>query len=338
MDLNVFWFVTLGVLLTGYAILDGFDLGVGIVYLLGREDRERRLFLNAIGPLWDGNEVWLVTFGGALFAAFPAAYATAFSGFYTAFMALLFALIFRAVSIEFRSKRESRAWRGFWDVSFSAASALATLLFGVAVGNCILGIPIGPDGEFAGSFPGLLRPYPLLVGLLALAAFAMHGCAYLGLKTEGELQARVRQWTWHAFGIFLVLYLMATIYTLIRVPSAARHLETSPWGWGVVLLNILAVGNIPRALFRGRPLQVFLSSSAAIAALTVLFGFALFPNLLVSSLNPDWSLTIYNAASSDKTLRIMRTIAFLGMPFVLAYTAIIYWIFRGKVELGKFSY
>src|SRR5512143_3110867 len=166
MDLNLLWFILLGVLLAGYAILDGFDLGVGILHLGARNDRERRVFMNSIGPLWDGNEVWLVTFGGALLAAFPNAYATAFSGFYLAFVLLLFALIFRAVSMEFRSKREGRVWRGFFDWSFFVASALASLLFGVAVGNCMKGIPVGADQEYAGTFWDLLHPYPVLVGLL----------------------------------------------------------------------------------------------------------------------------------------------------------------------------
>ncbi|HQU34827.1 MAG TPA: cytochrome d ubiquinol oxidase subunit II, partial [Thermoanaerobaculaceae bacterium] len=179
MDLHLFWFALLGVLLTGYAILDGFDLGVGIVHLAARRDDERRVLLNAIGPLWDGNEVWLVTFGGALFAAFPRAYAAAFSAFYLPFMLLLFALIFRAVSIEFRSKRESAAWRRFWDGAFFTASALATFLMGVAVGDSMLGIPIGPDGDYTGGVTDLLRPYALLVGVLAVATFALHGSIYL---------------------------------------------------------------------------------------------------------------------------------------------------------------
>jgi cytochrome d ubiquinol oxidase subunit II len=337
-DLNIFWFILLGILLSGYAILDGFDLGVGILYMSVRKDEERRLLMNSIGPLWDGNEVWLVTFGGALFAAFPHAYATVFSGFYTAFMALLFALIFRAVSMEFRSKKESLAWRRFWDGSFFAASALAAFLFGVAVGNAMRGMPIGKDMEYQGTFASLLHPYPILVGLFVVATFAMHGSIYLYLKTEGQLQERIHGWMWRTFGIFLVFYLFTTIYTLIEVPLATRNFREHPWIWIVIALNILAIGNIPRAIYLNRPGYAFASSCATIAALTFLFGVALFPELIHSSLNPDWSLNIYNAASSQKTLRIMRNIAFLGLPFVLAYTAVIYWVFRGKVQLGKFSY
>jgi cytochrome d ubiquinol oxidase subunit II len=338
MDLNTIWFILLGVLLAGYAILDGFDLGVGILHLGAKNDHERRVFMNSIGPLWDGNEVWLVTFGGALFAAFPHAYATVFSGFYTAFMVLLFALIFRAVSMEFRSKRESPAWRKFWDVSFCAASALATLLFGVAVGNAMRGMPIGADMEFQGTFADLLHPYALLVGLFAVATFAMHGSIYLYLKTEGELHERIREWMWRTFGVFLVFYLLTTIYTLVDIPRATANFRLHPPAWGVVVLNVLAIANIPRAIHLRKAGYAFASSCATIAALTFLFGIALFPDLVHSSLNAEWSLTVYNAASSAKTLRIMLVIAALGMPFVLAYTLVIYRVFRGKVQLGKFSY
>jgi len=338
MDLNQFWFVTLGVLLAGYAILDGFDLGVGILHLGARNDTERRIFMNSIGPLWDGNEVWLVTFGGALFAAFREAYATAFSGFYLAFMLLLFALIFRAVSMEFRSKRDSAAWRGVFDVCFCGASTLAALLFGVAVGNCIKGVPIGADHELHIALLGLLTPYPVLVGLFTVAMFAMHGSIYLYLKTTGDLQKRIHGWMWRTFGVFLVLYLLTTIYSLVQIPNATRNFNAHPWVWVVVVLNVLAIANIPRAIYLSRPFYAFISSSASIAAFVFLFGVALYPDLLVSSLNPEWSLNIYNAASSHKTLQIMQIIAFLGMPFVLAYTCVIYWVFRGKVEIGKFSY
>jgi cytochrome bd ubiquinol oxidase subunit II len=337
-DLHALWFVLLGVLLAGYAILDGFDLGVGILHLSVRKEEERRILMNSIGPLWGGNEVWLVTFGGALFAAFPNAYATVFSGFYTAFMVLLFALIFRAVSIEFRSKLDAPAWRMFWDVSFCAASTVATLLFGVAVGNAMRGMPIGADGEFRSRFVDLLPPYALLVGCFTVALFAMHGSIYLHLKTEGELQKKIHGWMWWAFGFFLVTYIFTTIFTLVDVPLATRNFHAHPWMWLVVVLNVLAVANIPRAIYLGRPGYAFASSCATVAALTFLFGVALFPDLVHSSLSPDWSLTIYNAASSEKTLVIMATIAALGMPFVLAYTAVIYRVFRGKVQLGKSSY
>lgn len=338
MDIHIFWFFLMGVLLTGYAILDGFDFGVGMLHPLARSDEERRLVMNSIGPLWDGNEVWLVTFGGALFAAFPVAYAASFSGFYVPFTLLLFALIFRAVSLEFRSKRQHRHWRGFWDWAFFAASLLAALLFGIAVGNAVQGVPLGPDHQFVGGTLDLLTPYPILVGVMVVATFAMHGAIYLYLKTEGELQERIHGWMWRTFGLFLVTYLLTTIYTLILVPHATENFREIPLAWVVVVLNILAVANVPRAIHKGKPFAAFLSSAAAIAALSFLFGMAIFPNMLVSSIDPAYNLTLYNAASSEKTLRIMRLIAFIGMPFVIAYTTVIYWVFRGKVKLGTHSY
>lgn len=338
MDLNLLWFILLGVLLAGYAILDGFDLGVGILHLGARGDRERRVMMNSIGPLWDGNEVWLITFGGALFAAFPHAYATAFSAYYLAFMLLLFALIFRAVSMEFRSKHESPRWRSFFDYCFFGASTLATLLFGVAVGNSMIGIPVGADMEYTGGFFNLLGPFPILVGVFTVALFAMHGSMYLYLKTEGDFQKRIHGWTWRAFFVFLALFIATTVYAALAVPLATFNFQQHPWAWIVVILNVLAIANIPRAIHHGRPLRAFLTSCCSVAAFVFLFMVALYPNLIVSSLDPDWNLTIRNAASSQKTLWIMAIIAFLGMPFVLAYTTIIYRVFRGKVKLGKFSY
>ncbi len=338
MDLNLLWFVLLGVLLVGYAVLDGFDLGVGMLHLGARGDMERRIVLNSIGPIWDGNEVWLVTFGGALFAAFPEAYATAFSGFYIAFMAVLFALIFRAVSIEFRSKVHSVRWRAIWDVAFCASSFLASLLFGVAVGAAMIGIPLNQRGVFVGNFFDQLELYPIVVGLMAVAMFRMHGAIYLYLKTEGALQQRAAHWMWQGFGLFLTLYLFTTILTLVMVPRATANFERWPWAWAVVLLNVLAIANIPRSIYLKKAGMAFLSSCATITTFIALFGIALFPNLITSNPSPENSLTIYNAASSPRTLAIMALIAAIGVPFVLSYTAIIYWTFRGKVNLDQHSY
>jgi len=337
-DLNLLWFVLLGILLAGYAILDGFDLGVGILHPAARNEKERRLMINSIGPLWDGNEVWLVTFGGAMFAAFPNAYATVFSGFYIAFMMLLFALIFRAVSLEFRGKRDSQAWKRFWDYSFFGASFLATFLFGVAAGNALIGIPIDAGGIYTGSFFNLIRPFPILVGLLTVSFAIMHGAIYLYLKTEGELQQLVHRWMWRGFGLTLICYMLATIFTLSMVPHAINNFREHSWTWIIVVLTVLAFANIPRAIFLGRPFYAFLSSSWTILALVFLFSLTLFPNLVVSSSAPDFNLNIYNAASSPKTLGIMAIIALIGMPFVLAYTTAIYWTFRGKVKITEHSY
>jgi len=338
--LQLTWFVLLGVLMAGYAILDGFDLGVGILHLFARNDTERRIFMSSIGPIWDGNEVWLVVFGGATFAAFPNAYAAAFSGFYLGFMLLLCCLIFRGVSMEFRSKRPSRLWRGAWDVAFSASSTLATFLFGVVVGNCMRGLPLGAYGDFSRPLylTDLLNPYSILTGLFAVSAFAMHGSIYLYLKTEGQLQVRIKGWMWRTFFLFLAAYLVLTAWTLTALPGSTANFARHSWLWVVPVLNVLAIANVPRAIYQGRPFDAFLSSSAAIAAFTFLFGAALFPNLIVSSEGAAYSLTVSRAASSEKTLELILVVAVLGMPFVLAYTAAVYWVFRGKVKLNHPSY
>jgi cytochrome d ubiquinol oxidase subunit II len=338
MDLNVIWFVLLGVLLTGYAVLDGFDLGVGMLHPLARGDDERRAFIATIGPIWDGNEVWLVTFGGALFAAFPEAYATIFSGFYIVFMLVLLALIGRAVSLDFRSKTESLVWRKTWDVVFCAASTLATLLFGVGVGNAMIGVPLDERGIYTGGFFNLLNPYSLAVGLLAVAMFLMHGAIYLHLKTTGPLQARISKWMWRTFACFVVMYVLVTAFTLAAVPRATEPFRSYPLAWIVVIVNVAAVLSIPYALYREWSGRAFLASCTTICALVLLLGFALFPNLVASHPSPANSLTIYNAASSQKTLQIMLIIAVIGMPFVVAYTSIIYWVFRGRVEVGQSGY
>lgn len=337
-DLNTIWFILVGVLFTGYAILDGFDLGVGALHLIARSDEDRRVFLNAIGPVWDGNEVWLVTGGGALFAAFPMVYATVFSGFYLAFMLLLVALIFRAVAIEFRSKQPMAWWRTMWDYAFAAGSVLSAFLIGVAMGNVTRGIPLDAQHEFAGSFLGLLHPYPLLMGLTTTALFAMHGAIYLLMKTEGALHERVRKWINPAIINFVVLYVIFTLATLLYVPHITEAIKQEPWFFGVVIAAVLAIANVPRCVTMGKDFQAFLSSCGAMVCLMTLFGVGMYPNLVYSFPTPENSLTITNAASSQKTLQIMLTIAGIGIPIVLAYSFSIYWIFRGKVKMGKMSY
>lgn len=337
-DLNLTWFILLGVLFTGYAILDGFDLGVGILHLFIKGDNNRRIFINSIGPVWDGNEVWLVTGGGALFAAFPDVYATLASGFYLAVFLLLFSLIFRAIAIEFRSKEPMGWWRQAWDVSFCVSSVFTSILFGVVVGNLVWGIPLGADKEFAGTFLGLLHPYALLVGVTTLALFMMHGSIYLVMKTEGALHDTVRGWVNNCIIFFIICYAITTMATLVYLPDMAHRIRHYPVFFIVPVLNMLAIANIPRAIFHGKDFQAFLSSCAAMGALIFLFGVGIFPNLVPSHPLPEYSLSIYNAASSQKTLGIMFTIALIGMPFVLGYTGAIYWIFRGKVKLTEESY
>jgi cytochrome d ubiquinol oxidase subunit II len=337
-DLNLIWFVLLGVLLAGYAVLDGFDLGVGTLHLLARGDDERQVFIATIGPVWDGNEVWLVTFGGALFAAFPEAYATVFSGFYIVFMLVLLALIARAVSLDFRSKIKSAAWRQTWDVVFCLSSTLATLLFGVGVGNAMIGVPLNERGIYVGGFLNLLNPYALSVGLLAITMFVMHGSIFLHLKTTGKLQERIYRWTWRTYGAFLVMYVVVTVATWIAVPRATAPFQSNPIAWLIVAVNLVAALGIPYALYRHRSGWAFAASCQTVCAFVLLMGLALYPNLVTSNPDIENSLTIYNAASSQKTLTIMLIIAAIGMPFVLTYTTIIYWVFRGRVEVGSRAY
>lgn len=338
MDLNTIWFILVGVLFTGYAMLDGFDLGVGALHLFVRKDEDRRVFLNSIGPVWDGNEVWLVTGGGALFAAFPFAYATVFSGFYLAFMGLLCALIFRAVAIEFRSKEEWWWWRQMWDVSFSLGSIASGLLIGVAMGNILIGIQLDETGNYVGGFWALLNPYALLLGVTTVALFMMHGSIYLVMKTEGELQERVRGWVNRTIGIFLFFYIVLNVATLIYAPHLLEIVRERPWILGVFVLNVLVVMNIPRENHKGNDFRAFLSSCASMGLLMALFGMTVYPNMVLSMPNPELSLTIYNAASTPKTHMIMLIIAIIGLPIVLAYTASVYFIFRGKVKLDRHSY
>lgn len=337
--LPIIWYLLLAFLLAGYAVLDGFDFGIGILHPLARNEQERRIAISAIAPIWDGNEVWLVTFGGALFAAFPEAYATVFSGLYIPFMLVLLALIFRAVSIEFRSKIASDRWRRLWDWGFFGSSLLASLLFGIAVGNGLTGIPLNERGLYSGGFFTLLTPYALLTGMLTAALFAMHGCLFLYLKTpDGSFRQRLRNWMWHTWGVFLVLYMLATMYTLLAVPTAVPNFTRFPWVGALAVISVLAIANIPRAIYTNKAGQAFISSCVTIVMLIAIAATALFPNLVIAGNDPALSLTIWRAASSDKTLQTMLVIALIGMPFVLAYTVAIYWTFRGQVEPDQSGY
>ena len=259
------WYALVGILLTGYAILDGFDLGVGALHLFTKKDEHRRLMLNSIGPVWDGNEVWLVTGGGALFAAFPEVYATVFSGFYNAFILLLFALIFRAVAIEFRSKQPMLWWRRMWDVSFSRREHPGQLPDGRRVRQHRLGRSARRPARVLRRVSGLLNPFALLVGVTTVALFMMHGAIYVVLKTEGELHDLVRGWVNNAIIFFVICYATTTMATLLYLPHMAEHLQgvsrrCSSCRWA----TMLAIANIPREIHHGRDFIAFLSSCAAI--------------------------------------------------------------------------
>ena len=338
MDLNLIWFILVGVLFSGYAILDGFDLGVGALHLFAKGDNERRLMINSIGPVWDGNEVWLLTGGGAIFAAFPDVYATLASGFYLAVLLLIFSLIFRAVAVEFRSKQPFAWWRRSWDAAFCVASVLVAVLLGVIVGNLIRGIPLGADKEFHGTFLGLLNPYGVLCGVTVLSACMMQGSIYAALKTEGEFHDKVRYWVKNCVIFFVICSVILTMATMLYVPAMVKRLWLYPVLFLVPIIKLLAIANIPRCISQGRYFFAFFSSSVVIVLFIFHFGLGIFPNMVFSNPGSQYSLTIYNASSSPKTLGIMLVIALIGMPVVIAYTSSIYWIFRGKVKLDEHSY
>jgi len=336
--LQVIWFVLFGVLVAGYAVLDGFDLGVGALSLLRRDADDRRLMINAIGPVWDGNEVWLLTAGGALFAAFPPVYATVFSGFYLALMLLLLALIFRAVSMEFRGKVESARWRRLWDLGFGLGSLLPAVLFGVAVGNVMRGIPLDADGYFAGTFLSLLNPFALATGLLSLAAFVTHGAIYMGLKSDGALRESMRRTASRAWIGWVALYVVATIGTFFAAPHLFDGVLANPLTWVAFLVLLSALVFVPVAVKGDRLGRALVASGAALVAMIGLVGIGLYPNLVPALGEPAASLTIAAHSSSERTLTTMLVIAGIGMPIVLAYTAFIYKTFKGKARIGEDSY
>jgi cytochrome d ubiquinol oxidase subunit II len=338
MDLQTVWFLLVGVLFAGYAVLDGMDLGVGVLHLLARTDDHRRVLLNAIGPVWDGNEVWLITGGGALFAAFPAVYATVFSGFYLAMVLLLLALILRAVSIEFRGLGAGRAWRTTWDVGFAVVSVLAAFVIGVALGNVAWGIPLDSGQSFAGTFASLFHPYALLVGVTTVALFAVHGGNYLLVKTEGQLHDQVRRWVWPAIWCFLAALAVTTAVTFLYAPHLTAAVRSAPAVMLVALATLLAVAEVPREVHAGHHFRAWLASGAVTVGLLALVGLDLYPVMVLNARDLASSLTAYNASSSPQTLRIMLVIAGVGMPLVVAYTAAVYWLFRGKVKIDRTSY
>ncbi|MCP4674580.1 MAG: cytochrome d ubiquinol oxidase subunit II [Deltaproteobacteria bacterium] len=335
--LQVVWFLLVGVLFTVFAILDGFDLGVGFWYLGSKGDKERRTLLNAVGPVWDGNEVWLLTGGGALFAAFPPVYASVFSGFYLAMMLLLLALISRAVSLEFRSKEESTTWRSTWDVVFSVSSILGGLLFGVALGNILRGITLNEAGDYTGTFLALLNPYALLIGVLGLTMLAFHGANFIVLKAPGDLAVRARRWSLGAGMVYLALYIVASGVTIATQPHLMENFSFAPVLWAI---PILALAFIAAALFfskNDKPGKAFLFSSLSIAGMMGVTGAALFPRFVPALGSPELSLTAANSSSSELTLKTMFILAVIGVPIVLAYTIWVYKAFGGKVDVDQES-
>jgi cytochrome d ubiquinol oxidase subunit II len=340
MSLADLWFVLFVAIIAGYLVLDGFDLGVGMLHpFAARQDRERRIVLNSIGPIWDGNEVWLVVGGGVLFAAFPVVYAALFSGFYWALMFVLIFLILRTVSIEFRSKRESPRWRGLWDSVFSVASYGLALLLGVAFGNVISGVPLDGSGEVRlGSLLDVLHPFAVFVGMTTIAMLLMHGALYLVVKTEGDLQARVRRWVPRFVGLFSLTAAASAVWILLEDYGITDTLTDDPWTLVFPAVSFAAYAWMIVMFRRGRDVAAFFGSCAVLAFSLATIAAVLYPNMLKSSTNPANSMTVSNASAESYTLTVMLIVAIVGIPFVLLYTAGVQYLFSGKVKLTESSY
>ena len=330
MTLQIIWFVLLVVLFAGYSVLDGFDLGVGILSpFITRSEGEKRILFNAIGPFWDGNEVWLVTGGGALFAAFPPVYATVFSGFYLPLMLILFALIFRAVALEFRLHDPQR--KRSWEWAFCIGSALPSLLYGVALGNLMMGIPLDAELNYAGGFLILLRPFPLLIGLLSFLAILMQGAAYGIMRTGGELRLRFKKVLKGTRYLVIIVMAIAVGIGAFLVPGAVYRFL--PWMFVALTMAAWAGGRV--ALNRDRDGMGFVFSSVMMIGLWGVIAAAQYPFLVRASNFPNRGMTLSNASSSPLTLKVMLIIAALGMPLVLIYTIWVYRAFRGRVTLSS---
>lgn len=336
MDLNTIWFILIAVLYIGFFILEGFDFGVGILLpFLGRgstieaTDLKRRVIINTIGPFWDGNEVWLLTAGGATFAAFPLWYATMFSGFYLPFFLLLVALIFRGVAFEFRSKDKNQAWRSLWDWSIFAGSLVSALLLGIAFANLARGVPIDANMNYVGGFFYLLNPYALIGGVTTVLLFSLHGAIYLGLKTTRDLKESAEKAAWRLWIPTIVSLLLLLVTTYLSTGILDR-LGVNP---GVIPITGIAAALLAGYFIRRKQMGLaFGSTVVVIAATLVTFFLMLYPDLMISTIDPTYSLTIYNSASSAYTLRIMTIVALVFVPIVLLYQGWSYWVFRKRVK------
>ena len=338
-DYPTWWFLVVGGLFSGYAILDGFDFGAGAWHLFFKKEKNRRIALNAVGPVWDGNEVWLVIGGGALFAGFPVLYASLLSSMYIPFILFLMFIIFRAISIEFRGKEPMVWWRKTWDVSYSVSSIMLAFLLGVVLGNVLQGLAIGAGFEYTGAgFFEFLNPYAIMVGVTTLALFMSHGAIYLLMKTEGRMFAKLTFLLKRGMIFFMVSFGITSLYTLLYIPHLSDTFQSNPSYFIMPLLVFLSIANIPRLANKKKYKQAFLFSSLTISLLLVMVAIELYPTLLLSTVSPEYNLTVYNAASSQKSLSIMLTITAIGAPLVLSYTIFVYRTFRGKVKLDETSY
>lgn len=332
--INTIWFVVLAFMLAGYAVLDGFDLGVGTLHLfLGRNTRERTTLVDSIGPVWNGNEVWLLAAGGSMVVAFPHLYATSFSGFYLALILVLWLLLLRGLGIEFRHQIDNDMWKHAWDVAFSGASVLLSLLFGVALGNVLRGVPLDADGEFRGTFTLLLNPFSILAGLLSVAVLSMHGAAWVALKTEGDLQARARTFSRRLWGASMALLVAMIGASFVVRPDFTDNFLGRPWLLIIPLVTVGAAAAIRVYQARADDLRAFLACGAFIASTLGSVAAGLYPELLPALPGSAHAgLDIYNSASPANSLRIALGIYLFGLALVGFYLMNIYRIWSGKVE------
>jgi cytochrome d ubiquinol oxidase subunit II len=324
MELHDVWFVLIAVLWTGYFFLEGFDFGVGVLTrLLARDRAEKRVLINTIGPVWDGNEVWLLTAGGATFAAFPEWYATLFSGFYLPLLAILICLIVRGVAFEYRAKRPEESWQRNWETAIFWTSLIPAFLWGVAFGNIVRGVKLDADFEYVGTLGDLLNPYALLGGLVTLTLFTFHGTVFTALKTVGEIRERARKLALKVGLVTAVLALVFLLWTQVESGDG-----TSLVAFGVAVASLVAALGANQA---GREGWAFTLSGVTIVAAVAMLFLTLFPNVMPSTLDPAWSLTVTNASSSPYTLKIMTWLAVLATPLVLLYQGWTYWVFRKRI-------
>ncbi len=328
--LQILWFILWGVLWAAYFMLDGFVLGTGMMhFLLGKNDTERRVLINTVGPVWDGNEVWLITAGGATFAAFPTTYALMFSYLYTALLLLLFSLIVRGVSFEFRGKVEHASWKGVWDKGIFVSSFLLALLFGVAFGNIFAGLPMDRAG-YHGNLFTLLNPYGLVTGLFFVALFAEHGALYAAVKTTAGLSERAQAAARRLWPALLGIAVLFLAYSAFATKLYDNYLR-APLLLAVPLIAVSSLLAVRVFLGKGEPLKAFAASCVTVLFVTFTGVAGLFPNLIPSSLDPAYSLTIYNTSSSRLTLAIMTGVALVFVPIVIAYKIWVYRVFRAPV-------
>ncbi|BCB96525.1 cytochrome c oxidase assembly protein [Dissulfurispira thermophila] len=330
MEFQIIWFILWGTLWAVYFMLDGFDFGAGILHsFLAKNDTEKRVIINTIGPVWDGNEVWLITAGGATFAAFPTTYALMFSYLYSALLIILFALIFRGVAFEFRGKVDSERWRKAWDIAIFIGSFIPALLFGVAFGNIFQGLPMDANG-YHGTLFTLLNPYGLLTGVLFVLLFVVHGALWLSVKTNGDISTRASMAANSVWYILLIVAVLFLGYTRFVTNLYTNYLKNMAW-FIVPVIAVLALIGIKLFASKGQYLKAFYSSCLTIVTVVFTGVIGLYPNLIPSSIDQKYSLTIFNSSSSIYTLKIMTIVALLFVPVVIAYQIWIYRIFRHKV-------